>query len=195
MSFDLDSELFCGIVQLVKVVLVQLRPQQRVAVHFRRQDRSVRRCGRGGELNVLPGVKALRLENFLSTTDWAVSLNWKYYTSARQTCRPIRIGWSTHLELRTSHTLPPLVSPKLLHTLHRLLQQTPRTRMQRFPRRRIAERDEEQGNIVLPWQTTVSCQIDFSGDVAETVGGVGDGEFFVVGLVVDIPPAVRKGED
>lgn len=67
--------------------------------------------------------------------------------------------------------------------------------MQRFPRRRITERDKEQGDVVLPWQTAVSCEIDFGGDVAEAVGGVGDGEFSEVGLVVDIPSAEKKSGD
>jgi hypothetical protein len=64
--------------------------------------------------------------------------------------------------------------------------------MQRLPRRRIPERDEEERDVVLPWQTAVRGQVDFGRDVAVAVGGVGDGEFFEVGLVVDVPTAAGK---
>lgn len=65
--------------------------------------------------------------------------------------------------------------------------------MQGFTCIRVSESDEEQGHVVLPRQAAVSCQIDFGADVPVSVGAVGDGEFLVVGLVVDIP-AAEPGE-
>lgn len=63
--------------------------------------------------------------------------------------------------------------------------------MQRLSCSRIPEGNEEERNVVLPWQTAVRGQVDFGRYVAIAVGGVGDGEFLEVGLVMDIPAAAK----
>ena len=52
---------------------------------------------------------------------------------------------------------------------------------------RVNECAEEEGDIVLEWNTTECVQVHSSFDIAVSIGQVADAKFFRICLIVDIP--------
>ena len=55
----------------------------------------------------------------------------------------------------------------------------------------MRERDQEEGHVVLPGETTVGRQVDLGNNVLVPVGPVRDGKFLEVGSVMDVPAAIE----
>ena len=55
----------------------------------------------------------------------------------------------------------------------------------------MRERDQEEGHVVLPGETTVGRQVDLGDNVLVPVGPVRDGKFLEVGGVMDVPAAIE----